>query len=193
MDKERFESLYNNLHAWMSAHTPGFPRGKSIYKGYQKSLWNPLIEEMQKSGRIKIGEQDFFYTGPIFRLQNYNSRAKLGHINEVPYNQSWSRSIDGVSKLTNLDGKCLLLEGYAKNAIDLTGALCFLVQHMDRERRKSDWRLNEFWRYLEEEEVVYPVLRGNISKVTIVEHISKTEIKKVAQLQEKDWIRTAKR
>lgn len=171
---KQYDDMYDLIYDWLAVHTPGSRCYISRLKCYQKNVWNPIIEMIQRLNNKEILdniEKEFLdlvvYNGPIFRVQKYNSRYK-GHICESEFYQSWSRSIDGVSSVSNLSGDVLLIVGQANEGIDLFGLLTFLIknEYITPNSLKNPCVLAK---YEKEKEVIYPVKFKNINEVVVVD------------------------
>lgn len=169
--------IYDRLYDWLAVHTPGNHRGMSTLIRYQKEVWAPVANVINiLSGKTVLSneEQDFLklvtYNGIIYRIQNYNPRER-GYIFESSNYQSWSRNIEGISKVSNICGLVLLIVGTACNGIDVFGLLHFLIKHqyitipIQNEYKKP----SNLLRYEEEQEVAYPVMLKCINEIVAVE------------------------
>lgn len=171
---EQYNYIYTSVYDWLVSHTPGGRCHISSLKIYQKQVWNPIIEMIEKLTKketLNDNEQEFLdkvvYNGPIYRIQNYNSRYK-GYIHESGLYQSWSMSIEGVESVSNFIGDVVLIVGQANNGIDLFGLLTFLLKnkYITFNRLRDPYTL---CRYEDEKEVVYPVQFKNINEVAVVD------------------------
>ena len=174
-------TFYDMLYDWISIHTSGEPRGISSLKYYQKRVWSPVsnaIFDISQKTELSIEEQDFLkyvvYNGRLFRLQNYHPKYK-GYIFENDNFQSWSRNVNGLTKVSNLTGQVLLIVAKAQGGIDVFGLLTFLLKY-----RYITW-FDEFksprnlLRYEEEQEVVYPMAIDSINVLKAIEKEKLTE------------------
>lgn len=171
---EQCNNIYLLAYDWLANHTPGGRCHISILKKYQNELWNPVIEVINKlsyKDKLNKKEKEFLklvtYSGPIYRIQSYNSRRK-GYIYESDFCQSWSLSLQGVSNVTNLCGTVLLIVGQAVNAIDVFGLLIFLLKNKYVTQVGSK-HPNGLGRYEKEEEIVYPIQFKHITDIVAID------------------------
>lgn len=197
---EQGNIIYDNLYKWLSIHTPGEHRCISVLKQYQKDVWNPIIEnirELQNKSILDKEEKDFLelalYNGPIFRIQNYNSKLK-GYIFENDYYQSWSKSIEGIDKVSNFSGDVLIIVGTALNGIDVFGVLTFLFKYKKVTEVQLFRKPQGLLRYEEEEEIVYPINSNSINEIIAInkDDIYDWQNKKIIMPKEK-WFRKTMR
>ena len=169
-----YDKMYEDLFDWIYSYTPGGICYKSKLKKYQKELWNPIINIINRlSNKVELNkeEEDFLrlvsYSGPIYRIQNYNSR-KRGYLCELGYYQSWSKSIEGVSSVSNLSGEVLLVIGEVVNGINLFGFIEFIIENKCITRPSYARRIEQLLIYEKEEEIVYPIELENVSNLVVV-------------------------
>lgn len=88
---EQASIIYNDLYDWIACHTPDSRCYRSTLKEYQRNVWNPvihLINQLKNKENLSHEEIEFLilvhYTGPIFRIQNYNPRYN-GYICETEF------------------------------------------------------------------------------------------------------------
>jgi len=176
---EQSSIIYDKLYDWLTVYTPGSTYSKGRLKEYQKKVWDPvkhaincILKQSSKNEEEKEFLASSLYSGPIFRIQNYNPRSK-GYINENGYFQSWSKSIDGITSVTNLEGEVLLIVGTAVQGIDIFGLLCYLLEN------KYEMEINQLkipkdlGRYEMEDEISYPI---TITDLTSVVSVNKDQI-----------------
>lgn len=173
------DKIFEKLNNWITGYTPGEYRDKSHFKYYQENLWNyiyGLREDLLQKDELTEFQKEFldtvFYTGRIYRIQNYKKNKK--YIEEMNYGQSWSYDIEGVSDVTNLHQDFLLIIGYVENGINLINLLKFFC-----EEGNEDKIIEKYERYIKEHEIVAPTLYRNIIDVKIA---NKENLKEWEQL-----------
>ncbi|MGL6184775.1 MAG: hypothetical protein ACRC1T_05285 [Clostridium chrysemydis] len=188
--------LYNYLYSWLTESTPGNRRNLSTYKYYQENLWSYLLEminTLSNKEELTKEEQDFMdlvvYKGDVYRVQNYRSRRR-GHIYETNYFQSWSKSIEAVSEVTNYMGDILLIIGQADVGIDIVGLLTFMLSYGYANTFNPSMHINNLDRYIKENEIVVPMIFENIKDIIIINHDSLNDWKtKGTKLERSKWKR----
>ena len=108
------------------------------------------------------------YNGLLYRVQEYSPNNK-GHIYETEYYQAWSKSLDGISNVTNYCGNVLLIRCNAKNGIDVFELLIFFLKYNYITHCDDFHQPKELARYEYEQEVEFPMLFKYITDVTIIE------------------------
>lgn len=195
---EQSSYIYNELYDWLAVHKPGGRCYKSVLKKYQKRVWEPTIQIINRLSNkhcLSKEEQDFLkwvsYDGQVFRIQNYNPRYK-GYICENEFYQSWTCSTDGVAKVSNLNGNVLLIVGNAVNGIDIFGLLTFLFEY-SKITLQNEWKHpKQLLRYEEEQEIVYPIKSEYIKEIVVVdkENINDWENHKMS-IPKAKWMRNS--
>ena len=173
-DYEQAEKIYKLIHEWLSSKSVGEHVTKSSFKYYQKELWNPILEsidELCSKEKLNQEEKDFLdlvkYNGIIFRVLNYNPRARR-YVCELQEYQSWSKTIDGIMRVPGIHGNVLLLIGKADVGIDVFGLLCFLVKYKYIYNSQDRYSFKSIERYKKEEEIVYKTSFDKIEKIVVV-------------------------
>lgn len=167
--------IYNAIFSWLSALTPGEKRSMSSIKYYNQKVWNPVnktIIHLRQKRCLSEHEKEFLqlveYCGPIFRLHNYNPQNKA-HIFETEYHQSWSKSVEGLSCVTNYYGQVLLLIGQSQGGIDVFGLLTFMLKHKYLLTIPQYADPRGLCMYESEQEIESPVLLDSIQDIVIVD------------------------
>ncbi|MBU3103923.1 hypothetical protein [Clostridium gasigenes] len=175
--KFQADMIYNELYDWIAVHTPGSHCYKSVLKKYQEKVWNPTIEAVDRLSNksdLNKEEQEFLklvlYSGPIYRIQNYNPRKK-GYVCENSFYQSWSQSIDGVNNIPNINGTVLLIVGNALNAINIFGLLEFLFKYNNVTLENNFKEPTNLLMYEEEQEIAYPVQFNHVKEIATVDKV----------------------
>ncbi|EGT3606830.1 hypothetical protein ACSW9O_15635 (plasmid) [Clostridium perfringens] len=189
-------ALYNYLYSWLTEPTPGNHRGLSTYKYYQENLWNPLLEMiniLSHKEDLTKEEKDFMhlvvYKGEVYRVQKYRSRRR-GHIYETNYFQSWSKSIEAVSEVTNYMGDILLIIGQADVGIDIVGLLTFMLKYGYANTFDPSMHIDNLVRYVKENEIAVLMIFENIKDIIIINHNSLNDWKtKGTKLERSKWKR----
>lgn len=174
---EQCNSMYNLIYNWLANHTPGSRCHIGLLKEYQKNLWNPIInviDNLLDKQNLSNMEKEFlelvFYSGPIYRIQEYNPRNK-GYVYENEYYQSWSKSIEGVTNVSNINGDILLIVGQASKGIDLIGFLYFLSNYELVTQFQFEGIVknpNSLKMYFKEEEIVNPIQFKFINDIAVI-------------------------
>lgn len=194
-DYEQAEKIYKLIHEWLSSKSVGEHVTKSSFKYYQKELWNPIleyIEELCSKEKLNQEEKDFLdlvkYNGIIFRVLNYNPRARR-YVCELQEYQSWSKTIDGIMRVPGIHGNVLLLIGKADVGIDVFGLLCFLVKYKYIYNSQDIYSFESIARYEEEEEIVYKTSFDKIEKMVVVnsENLKKYEKNIIRKIPKDLW------
>lgn len=173
-DENKCNNFYDVLYDWLASHTPGSHLYKGTMKYYYKNIYLPVsqkIAELSTKEKLTSEEKEFLkltsYNGPIYRIQNYRPKKK-GYICETEFYQAWSKSTQGLSTVTNLNGEILLIIGDAKNGIDIFGLLTYLLKYKCVNKFNAWKDPKNLLRYEGEEEIAYPMRMKNIEKVVIV-------------------------
>lgn len=193
---EESNVIYDNLYNWLAHHSVGSRTTKSLFKNYQKLIWNPILNKInliQEKPNLTDIEKEFLnltlYRGPIFRLQNYNTRLQ-GHIYPMCFYQSWSKDIEGLQNVNGFHGKLLLIQGTANLGIDVFGLLTFLLEQKYITPIRPDKHPQNLLKYENENEVSFPIQISSIEKIYIVDKESILEsIKENNCLSKEKWIR----
>lgn len=166
--------IYSLIFEWLTTKSFGGYTTESQFKNFQKNLWKPIlktIDELSVKSDLTNIEKEFLnsviYRGSIFRILNYNPRAKK-YIYLMDEYQSWSRSVKGLSEIPGIHGDKLLIIGKASYGIDIFKLLCFLIKYR---YIQDPGGFNSFQRlrpYTLEEEVVYKTNIDEIEKVIVV-------------------------
>jgi len=171
---EQSQIIYDELYNWLAVHTPGSTYSKRMLKEYQRKLWDPVIQavkSIENKSSQKEEEREFLafvlYCGPIYRIQKYDPRSK-GYINENGYCQSWSKSINGITSVTNLFGMVLLIVGTAVQGIDIFGLLCYLIKYECLAKIDKWKKPVNLCRYEKEEEISHLIVISDLSSVVSV-------------------------
>lgn len=171
---EQSQIIYDELYNWLAVYTPGSTYSKRMLKEYQRKIWDPVIKAVNSIANQSSQneeEREFLaltlYSGPIYRIQNFNPRSK-GYINENGYFQSWSKSIDGITSVTNLSGVVLLIVGTAVQGIDIFGLLCYLIKYECLTKIDQWKKPMSLCRYEKEEEISYLIIISDLISVVSV-------------------------
>lgn len=195
---EESNVIYDNLYNWLAHHSVGSRTTKSLFKNYQKLIWNPILNKInliQEKPNLTDIEKEFLnltlYQGPIFRLQRYNPNTK-GHIYPMCFYQSWSKDIEGLQNVNGFHGELLLIHGTANLGVNIFGLLTFLLEqkYITLNNIKPYKEPQNLLKYENENEVAFPVQIDSIEEIYIVdkENILKTMNKNNCLPKEK-WIR----
>lgn len=188
-------TIYKNLYSWLSAHSVNSCTNKSTFSHYQKNIWQPIINKitlLKNTKNLTAIEKDFLdtvlYKGYIYRLQSYNPKLK-GYVCPLPYYQSWSKDIVGLSQVKGYHGDAILLKSITNLGIDIFGLLAFLIKHKyitDFNNKDPKTLLS----YECENEIASLIEIEKIEKVYIVDANNLLQsIKKNKLLPRKKWIR----
>lgn len=192
---EQAEKIYKLIHDWLTSKSVGGHVTKSSFKCYQKELWNPILEsisELCSKEKLNQEEQEFLelvkYSGLIFRVLDYNSRARK-YVCELQEYQSWSKTIDGIIRVPGIHDNVLLLIGKADVGIDVFGLLCFLVKYKYIYNSQDIYSFESIERYEEEEEIVYKTSFDKIEKIVVVnsENLKEYEENIVREIPKDLW------
>lgn len=173
---EQSQNIYDALYDWLAVYTPGSRYSKERLKKYQRMVWDPVIQavnRIENQSSQNEEEREFLaitlYSGPIYRIQNFNPRSK-GYIYENNYYQSWSKSINGISSVTNFSGMILLIVGTAEQGIDVFGLLRYLNKYEYECFTKADqWHKPEsLYRYGKEEEISCLIVISGLTSVVSI-------------------------
>lgn len=158
--------ILKELDNWIMGYTPGEYRDENHFKYYHDNLWkhiygirDELLSKNKLNKEQKVFLNNVFYSGIVYRIQNYNKKNKK-YIKEINYGESWSYDIYGVSNVTNFHKDFLLIIGYIENGINIHNLLKFFYDEQEL--------IIKYGRYLNEHEVVAPVMYKNIVDVKIV-------------------------
>lgn len=193
---EQASTMYNDLYDWIACHTPGSRCYRSALKQYQRNVWNPviqLINQLKNKENLSHEEIEFLilvrYTGPIFRIQNYNPRNK-GYVYETEFYQSWSYDLNGVTNVPNINGEVLLIIAETDMGINLFGLLEYLLKYNLIAIKNKFKDIRDLLKYESENEVVYSIQTKNIKTVVAVsrEHLNEWE-KYKKDIPKEKWIR----
>lgn len=192
---EQAEKIYKLIHDWLTSKSVGGHVTKFSFKCYQKELWNPILEsisELCSKEKLNQEEQEFLelvkYSGLIFRVLDYNSRARK-YVCELQEYQSWSKTIDGIIRVPGIHDNVLLLIGKADVGIDVFGLLCFLVKYKYIYNSQDIYSFESIERYEEEEEIVYKTSFDKIEKIVVVnsENLKEYEENIVREIPKDLW------
>lgn len=185
--------LYEYLYDWLATRTPLNPSYKKTFKFYNDKIWEKLknkIEELENRENLNKIEQYFLecrYKGKAYRIINYSERRK-GHVYPIQYCQSCSKTLEGINNVKNC-GKVLLIELNTKEiAIDIFKLLMFMyVNGLINKKNEGEYRsFQKLEKYLNEEEVVMPMNKENISNLSVFDLNDK---KKICNIDKKYWFR----
>lgn len=194
-DYEEAEKIYKLIHDWLTSKSVGGHVTKSSFKYYQKELWNPILEsinELCSKENLNQEEQEFLElvkcSGLIFRVLDYNPRARK-YVCELQEYQSWSKTIDGIKRVSGIHDNVLLLIGKADVGIDVFGLLCFLIKHKYIYNSQDIYSFESIERYEEEEEIVYKTSFDKIEKIVVVnsENLKEYEKNIVREIPKDLW------
>lgn len=193
---EESNVIYDKLYSWLAHHSTNSVPTESLFKYYQKLIWNPILNKInliQEKPNLTDTEKEFLnltlYQGPIFRLQRYKPNYK-GYIYPMCFYQSWSKDIEGLQNVNSFHGKLLLIQGTANLGIDIFGLLKFLLKYKYITNISLYKDPQNLLKYKNENEVAFPVQIDSIEEIYIVdkENILETMNKNNCLPKEK-WVR----
>ena len=188
--------LYERLYDWLTSISCGDYRRKSSYKYYQEKLWNPILNKLDELSRkdrteLSYNEEIFLnnilYKGKIYRKMRYRSKRR-GHIYEMSEYASWSRDIEGVMNVPGLNGEVLLLIGYTNKGISVQALLHYFYNFKIWKSAEYYKCIDNLCRYINEKEIVAPILFENIEDIKIID-LKSIDKEKGVSLERDKWRR----
>lgn len=188
--------IYHDVYSWLAATTPGEIPYLSVYKKYDKKVWqkirNKFMELDNKKDMNNI-EKEFIkcrYVGTAYRVLRYNSKRKLGEVYPIRYYQSCSKTIKGINEVPLCGNRILVTLLIKKEycAIDIFKLLEFMIKYSLIPKDRYTIRFCNIYnleRYEKEEEIVVPLLKEYINNISLIDKDGKI----IKQIEKEKWFR----
>jgi hypothetical protein len=165
--------LSHELRNWLATKTLGGVARKGTFQYYDKHLWLPVrnhIESILEHSSRTPDDLELLsccYTGELFRVQNYNERAR-SYVYPLGCYQSWATE-NGLTALSSIGGQVLVIHGYARPEDYAIRTIDLMVYMQPEIWGPLFSGTHELSRYCREHEVAMPITKKSIVGMYVVE------------------------